>query len=98
MPTYHFHCRACMHDFALKLNVGSALPSCPECKSSEVQKVIVPPMIHFKGTGFYKTDSTSTTKTTSPITSSTEKKDATKPDVGKSEPAKAPSVPTPPTP
>ena len=33
-------------------------PTCPTCKSAKsVEKIIKPPMIHFKGSGFYTTDS-----------------------------------------
>ncbi len=40
------------------------LPSCPNCKkSSAVRKLLRAPMVHFKGSGFYKTDSSGTAKT-----------------------------------
>jgi len=32
-------------------------PACPECACKDVQKLIAPPSIQFKGEGFYKTDS-----------------------------------------
>ncbi len=33
-------------------------PQCPTCKTAtDVQKIIKAPMVHFKGSGFYKTDS-----------------------------------------
>jgi len=34
------------------------MPSCPECQqSATVEKLLTPPLgIHFKGSGFYKTD------------------------------------------
>ena len=33
-------------------------PACPTCKSAKnVEKIIKAPMVHFKGSGFYKTDS-----------------------------------------
>jgi len=33
------------------------LPPCPTCKGI-TRKIVKPPMVHFKGSGFYKTDST----------------------------------------
>ena len=57
MPTYHFRCEACSKTTTEKLPFGSTeIPSCATCKKPMV-KVIVPPMVHFKGSGFYKTDS-----------------------------------------
>lgn len=33
-------------------------PACPTCKSAKsVEKIMKAPMVHFKGSGFYKTDS-----------------------------------------
>lgn len=58
MPTYHYHCNACASEFTAQLPFGSkALPACPSCSATNVQKVIKMPMIQFKGSGFYKTDS-----------------------------------------
>ncbi|MFA6259189.1 MAG: zinc ribbon domain-containing protein [Candidatus Peribacteraceae bacterium] len=58
MPTFDFRCNACNHVFEYTRPFGNTeLPTCPECGSRETQKIIVPPAIHFKGTGFYKTDS-----------------------------------------
>ncbi len=54
---YHFRCEACTETMEKKLPFGSTeLPLCPACGKPTV-KVIVPPMVHFKGSGFYKTDS-----------------------------------------
>ncbi len=40
------------------------LPSCPACRNAKaVRKLIRAPMVHFKGSGFYKTDSSGTTRT-----------------------------------
>lgn len=34
------------------------LPACPQCAETKaVRKIIRSPMVHFKGTGFYTTDS-----------------------------------------
>ncbi|MFA5799826.1 MAG: FmdB family zinc ribbon protein [Candidatus Peribacteraceae bacterium] len=57
MPTYEFQCSACSQTFQKVLPLGSKdLPLCPAC-GGVTRKLIKPPMIHFKGSGFYKTDS-----------------------------------------
>lgn len=57
MPTYHFRCTDCAKEKEEKLPFGSRTkPECSTCKKP-MQKIVVPPMIHFKGAGFYKTDS-----------------------------------------
>lgn len=59
MPTYHFSCGSCQQEFTMHLPMGTEKkPTCPTCKSAKsVEKIIKPPMIHFKGSGFYTTDS-----------------------------------------
>jgi len=32
------------------------MPICPKCYSNAIEKIIAPPAVHFKGQGFYKTD------------------------------------------
>jgi putative FmdB family regulatory protein len=87
MPTFHFACLGCKAEFDMKLPFGSKdMPACPTCLKKDVQKIIKPPVISFKGTGFYKTDSRqhpTGTKNTSPAADA-----ATKPA----------SAPTPPSP
>ena len=62
MPMYHFRCETCGTTTERKMPFGSTeLPACEKCGKSMV-KVIVPPMVHFKGSGFYKTDSSSKPK------------------------------------
>lgn len=57
MPTYHFRCETCGTTIERKMSFGSSeLPACEKC-GKPMTKVIVPPMVHFKGSGFYKTDS-----------------------------------------
>ena len=58
MPTYDFQCAGCSHTFEFNRPFGSRkIPPCPRCGSAAVRKLIAPPAIHFKGKGFYKTDS-----------------------------------------
>lgn len=57
MPTYDFRCEKCGHHFEAVLLFGStARPLCPKCRHRKTEKLITPPTIHFKGSGFFKTD------------------------------------------
>lgn len=57
MPTFDFHCTDCDSRFEFKRPFGSTeTPECPTCGSTKTEKQISPPAIHFKGSGFYKTD------------------------------------------
>jgi putative FmdB family regulatory protein len=61
MPTYEYACVACGHEFeAFQSFSDSALTECPECKG-ELRKVYSNVGVVFKGSGFYKTDSRSST-------------------------------------
>lgn len=58
MPTYDFRCQKCSHHFEVNLPFGSKeRPPCPRCRHHKTEKLISPPAIHFKGEGFFKTDS-----------------------------------------
>ncbi len=58
MPTFDFHCRKCKHVFEFSRPFGSIeLPACTACGSKRTEKLIAPPAVHFKGSGWYKTDS-----------------------------------------
>jgi putative FmdB family regulatory protein len=68
MPTYEYACTACGHQFeAFQSFSDSTLTECPECKG-EVRKVFSNVGVVFKGSGFYKTDSRSTSSPSSPAT------------------------------
>ncbi len=68
MPTYEYACTACGHEFeAFQSFSDAALTECPECKG-EVRKVFSNVGVVFKGSGFYKTDSRSSSSPSSPAT------------------------------
>ena len=56
MPIYEYECEKCGRKTEkLIRKAGDALRSCPEC-GGDVERLISPPMIQFKGTGWYITD------------------------------------------
>lgn len=58
MPTFDFACDKCGHTFEFSRPYGSKVhPPCPKCKHKKTKKLISPPLIQFRGSGFYKTDS-----------------------------------------
>lgn len=59
MPRFDFRCTACDHHFEDSIPFGSkTLPPCPACGKKKTEKMLSAPMgIQFKGSGFYKTDS-----------------------------------------
>ncbi|MBI5156043.1 zinc ribbon domain-containing protein [Candidatus Peregrinibacteria bacterium] len=58
MPRFDFRCKKCQTTFEESLAFGSQkLPKCPACGSGMTEKLISPPAVHFKGSGWYKTDS-----------------------------------------
>ncbi len=66
MPTYEYACTDCGHEFeAFQSFSDDALTQCPECKGA-IQKVYSNVGVVFKGTGFYKNDSRTSTKPASP--------------------------------
>jgi putative FmdB family regulatory protein len=71
MPTYEYACTACGHEFeAFQSFSDAALTECPECKG-EVRKVFSNVGVVFKGSGFYKTDSRSSSSPSSPASPAT---------------------------
>jgi putative FmdB family regulatory protein len=63
MPKYDFRCEKCGLEFSDMLPMGTiVVPMCETCKNNRsVRKIIRAPMVHFKGSGFYKTDSSRST-------------------------------------
>lgn len=56
MPTYVYECKACKHQFETVQKItDEPLKVCPKCKG-EVARVLFPPAIVFKGSGFHVND------------------------------------------
>ncbi|SHE87569.1 putative regulatory protein, FmdB family [Ferrithrix thermotolerans DSM 19514] len=71
MPTYEYVCKECGHKFETVQSFhDEALTDCPKC-DGPLRKVFGNIAITFKGSGFYKTDSRSSSSTTSSTTAST---------------------------
>ena len=57
MPTYDYKCKNCQHTFEVVQSfTDAALTECPQCKG-ELRKVFGQVGVTFKGSGFYRTDS-----------------------------------------
>ena len=64
MPLYEFTCANCTQHFEQILSFAmTEAPTCPHCRSTETRRLMSMPAIHFKGSGFYKTDSIAGEKT-----------------------------------
>lgn len=58
MPIYEFSCHSCGHEFEQIVSFSATTaPACPACASTEVGRHMSRPAIHFKGSGWYITDS-----------------------------------------
>ncbi|MBN2184276.1 MAG: zinc ribbon domain-containing protein [Candidatus Krumholzibacteriota bacterium] len=56
MPTYHYACDKCEHEFELEQKISDPpRKRCPKCRGT-VYRVIYPVGHILKGSGFYKTD------------------------------------------
>lgn len=70
MPTYDYRCRSCDHTFEAQQSFADdPLTICPECGEPSLRKLFNSVGISFKGSGFYKNDSRSSS-TSSGSTSS----------------------------
>ena len=59
MPTYSYKCKKCEHAFDVQQSFSDdALTKCPTC-GGDLVKVFGNVGVTFKGSGFYKTDSAS---------------------------------------
>ncbi len=60
MPIYEYECEKCACRFELKRRFGDeeGSPCCPQCRG-KVRRLFSPPLVLYKGSGFYVTDSRS---------------------------------------
>ncbi|RPF26136.1 FmdB family zinc ribbon protein [Georgenia muralis] len=66
MPTYAYRCTVCGHEFEAKQSFADdALTVCPECGGA-LRKLFSSVGVVFKGSGFYRNDSRSTSTSTAP--------------------------------
>lgn len=71
MPTYAYTCTECGHAFDIHQSFSdAALTECPAC-GGRLRKVFSSVGVVFKGSGFYRNDSRSTTSSTTSASSST---------------------------
>jgi putative FmdB family regulatory protein len=76
VPTYDYLCRSCGHTTEVIHSMMEEGPStCDRC-GGQLRRVLFPAGIIFKGSGFYKTDSRSSSAESAAGTSSTAKPDA----------------------
>lgn len=71
MPTYQYACTACDHRFdAVQSFSDASLTECPEC-GGKLRKLYGSVGVVFKGSGFYRTDSRSESKSSTSAAAST---------------------------
>lgn len=62
MPTYSYKCQSCNDSFEVQQSINDgALTLCEKC-GGQLKKVLGQIAVTFKGSGFYKTDNSSTKK------------------------------------
>lgn len=54
IPLYEYHCPRCTRKFEEIVAVNAPNPVCPDCKSSNVTKLISASNFELKGNGWYK--------------------------------------------
>ena len=59
MPIYEYVCQECGHEFEriVSFSENGKTFQCPACGAEQVQRKMGRPAIHFKGSGWYITDS-----------------------------------------
>lgn len=89
MPIYEFACQDCGHEFEVIQSFSdNSTPTCPNCQGRHVQRRLSAPAIHFKGSGWYITDSKNAAKGSATRASGGDeggKSDSGKSDSGKSD-------------
>jgi putative FmdB family regulatory protein len=57
MPVYAYRCQSCGVQFERQQKFeDKPLTRCPECRKGTVRRILQPPAIVFKGSGWYATD------------------------------------------
>lgn len=85
MPTYVYECKNCEHQFeTFQKMTDDPLTECPKCKG-KIARVLFPPGIVFKGSGFHINDypsksSGGSSKPVAPTEAKSEAKTETKPE------------------
>lgn len=63
MPTYQYRCRDCHTDLeVVQKFTDASLTECPNCDGGTLRKIFNAVGVVFKGSGFYRTDSRSGTR------------------------------------
>ncbi len=63
MPIYEFVCEECGHEFERIMSFSATeTPACTNCGAEQVSRRVGRPAIHFKGSGWYITDSKKSSK------------------------------------
>jgi len=57
LPIYEYECEVCQHRFEELRPLDSDPSGCPKCGGKIRRTFLSPPSIHYKGAGFYATDS-----------------------------------------
>lgn len=94
MPKYQYQCKDCQEALEVQQSFSDdALTVCPSC-GGNLRKVFNAVGVVFKGSGFYKTDSRSTSTASSPASStSSSSSESSKPAKSESKPAAPASAP-----
>jgi putative FmdB family regulatory protein len=78
VPTYQYACTECGESLEVVQKFSDdALTECPTC-SGRLRKIFSPAAIVFRGSGFYRNDSRSSSGASSSVPKETAKKDETK--------------------
>ena len=89
MPTYEYACKHCgEHLEVVQAFTDDSLTVCPNC-GGDLRKVFGSVGIVFKGSGFYKTDSRATSKSSKGSEAASAKSESSNGDSGSTTPAKA---------
>ena len=75
MPTYVYRCKNCEHQFETVQKINDEpLTQCPEC-AGKLARLLFPPVISFKGSGFHINDYPDTRSMVNPDSNKSEAKE-----------------------